>query len=473
MNQNLFFAALRARFSIFALALIATVATGTAVSLLLPKSYVATASLVVDTRNEQSLSDALNVLMSSRERLGYIQTQVDIITSPRVARRVVADLGLAENPLTKARFEEDGQGHGAIEDWIAEQLLRQLEVATSQSSVIDVSFHASDPDYAATVANAFAKAYMDTMLELRVEPTRQAASWFDEQIKTLRADLEQSQAELTAYQKRHGIVSANGQADIEHTRLSELSTQLLEAQEQTIELRAREEQALLALDHPVSLEYRPEVKSDTRVQELRSELIEGEARLRQLGMQLGVNHPDYRGQLAENRSRRQELEAEMRTIVDVTASLRRESELRETQLRAALDAQRKRLIDLNETRDELGVLIGNVETAQKAYDTAMQRYVVSQVESRARQTNVALLSPAVAPAVPHRPKIPLNIALSVVVGAMLGIGLVVLMEMSDRRVRSVSDLDLGTPLIGVIEEWKPQEPPMLPTSPDHSVAKTG
>jgi uncharacterized protein involved in exopolysaccharide biosynthesis len=156
----------------------------------------------------------------------------------------------------------------------------------------------------------------------------------------------------------------------------------------------------------------------------------------------------------------------------VTRSLRRESEQHEAELQAALDAQRERLIRLNETRDELGVLIGNVETSQRAYDTAKQRYVVSQVESRARQTNVALLSPAVAPSVPHRPKIPLNIALSGVVGAMLGIGLVVLMEMSDRRVRSLSDLDGEIPLLGVLDEWKPHALPLLPAPPERGVANT-
>jgi capsular polysaccharide biosynthesis protein len=81
-----------------------------------------------------------------------------------------------------------------------------------------------------------------------------------------------------------------------------------------------------------------------------------------------------------------------------------------------------------------------VESAERAYDTAMQRYVVSQVESRASQTNVAVLNPAVPPLAAYRPNIALNFALSLISGIALGGILVVLLEMQDRRVRSAEDL---------------------------------
>jgi hypothetical protein len=38
---------------------------------------------------------------------------------------------------------------------------------------------------------------------------------------------------------------------------------------------------------------------------------------------------------------------------------------------------------------------------------------------------------------------------------MLGIGIVVLMEMFDRRVRARTDLDLDVPLLAVLNAWQP------------------
>ena len=68
MDGGLFLSALRARFPVFALALIVTVAVATIVSMTLPESYQSTASVVVDTRNEQSFSDGFNPV-ASRERM--------------------------------------------------------------------------------------------------------------------------------------------------------------------------------------------------------------------------------------------------------------------------------------------------------------------------------------------------------------------------------------------------------------------
>jgi uncharacterized protein involved in exopolysaccharide biosynthesis len=145
----------------------------------------------------------------------------------------------------------------------------------------------------------------------------------------------------------------------------------------------------------------------------------------------------------------------MRKVAAGIASSARQSRQREADLVKALAAQRARLLELKENRNEFTVLRRNVESAEKAYDTAMQRQVVSEVESRASQTNVTVLNPAAVPGKPSQPKIALNIALSVVVGTMLGIGIVMLMELSDRRVRSRSDLNLEVPLLAVLNTWQP------------------
>ncbi len=194
MSIQQFLLALRARFGVFTVVLAATVLTATVVSVLLPKSYKATVSLLLDAKEEQSLSNVLRPLVLPQERLSYMQTQMDIITSKKVARQVVQDLKLAENPATQAAFEKQAEGEGSIEDWLAERLPKKLKVETSQSSMLEISFSSDDPAYSARVANAFAQAYINTMLELRVQPTRAAAVWFDEQLKSLRANLEDAQA---------------------------------------------------------------------------------------------------------------------------------------------------------------------------------------------------------------------------------------------------------------------------------------
>lgn len=57
----------------------------------------------------------------------------------------------------------EANGVGDIKDWIADLLIKNLEVTPSrESSLIDVAFTAVDPQFAALVANAFAEEFIRT-----------------------------------------------------------------------------------------------------------------------------------------------------------------------------------------------------------------------------------------------------------------------------------------------------------------------
>jgi len=473
MNPGLFLMVLRARFGLFAMVLCATLVATAAVSLLLPKSYRATASLVVDRRESQSLSDALNAFASPLERTGYLQTQVDIIKSPKVAHRVVTSLKLDERPANRMRYAEEKPTTGSIQDWLADELSHNLEVETTQSSIMRISYNADNSADAALIANGFAQAYLDTTLDLRVGPTRQAATWFDEQLKTLRKELEDAQERMTAYQREHGIVSTDERLDEDYTRLNDLSAQLMRAQEHNVELRTQEQQVQQAVREGRPLESIPEIQADSHIRELRGELLKGEANLQILAAKYGDNHPEYRRQKADNRITQQTIAAEMRNVAATSSNLRREGEQRAAEIAAAVSAQRARLLELKDSRDGLAVLLRNVNTAQSAYDTAMQRSVAARVESRASQANASMLDPALQPTRAYRPSLTLNLALAAMVGTLLGLGLVMTREMTDRRVHSAAELAhaVDAPILGELIAWNPPASKlMLPAPKDNGHA---
>jgi len=460
MSLQLFLSALRARLALFATVVAAAVLTALLVSLLLPKTYKATALVLADAnKDEQSLS---TVLVPPRERIGYMQTQMDILGSDRVARKVARDLKLAESAEMRRGFAEETDSRGSIEDWLVERLLKRLKLETSQSNVIQVSYSSADAGFAAATANAFAQAYIDTTLELRVAPTRQAAVWFGEQLKTLRASLENAQAALTEYHRRQGIISADERLDVENTRLGELSSQLVKTQEQAADLEARERQARAEAARGVSPDRLPDVLANAHIQKLNADLAAGEAKLREMQTQYGPNYPLVQRQVSENQSLRERLDAEMAKVVAGVSYARRQTRQREAESARALAAQRARLLELKESRNELAVLTRNVETAQRTYDTAMQRSVVNQVESRASQSSVVLLNAAVVPARPSHPRVVLNTALAGLIGTLLAIGCVILLELLDRRVRSPADLERGLglklPVLAALERWQPVLP---------------
>jgi chain length determinant protein EpsF len=450
MNVQQFLLALRGRLGVFLALFLGTVVAAIVVTLLMPKTYLATASVLVDNRDVQSLSTSNT---PERAQVGYMQTQVDLIQSQRVARKVVEELKLDQDPRMRAAFAQSG-ARGTIQDWLAGALLPGLKVDTSQSSVILIGYSAHDPQTAAKVANAFAKAYMDVSLRLRVEPTKEAASWFDEQLKGLRKDFETAQGKLAAFQREHGIIASDERVDVENARLAELSTQALVAQNATYDANSRMRQAQSVR----SAEDLPEVQASPLIQTLKGQLLTAEAKLQELSTRLGPNHPEYRQQKSEIDALRGKLNAEMHKVVASVQSAARQNQMHASDLQQALAQQRAKVAALRDARDQSLVLMRDVDTAQKAYEAALQRYLVNKVESGAQQTNITVLNAAAEPSRPAKPKVPLNIALGVIVGLTLGLGAVFLLELLDRRVRSTSDLEgalVEAPLLGTLQPWQP------------------
>ena len=448
MNATLFLLILRARQRIVLVAFLVTVLATAVVSLLLPKTYTATSSVVLNFKGVDPLT---GMTMPGQLLPGYMATQVDIISSRNVALRVVDQLKLAQSPAVVAEFNESTDGRGTVRDWLAGLLLKKLDVAPSrESSVIDITFKGSDPQFVSAVANAFADEYQRVSIQLKVDPLKRASAYFDEQIKTLRDNVELAQSRLSKYQQEQGIVSVDNRLDVETNRLNDLSAQLVAAQGQRMEASSRQHMAL-----GESGAESPDVMTNPLIQNMKATLSQSEAKLADLGQRLSPNHPQYQSALAETEKLRNELKGQMRVVANSVGNNASVMTQREGSIRAALEAQKVKVLELNRSRDELNVLAKDVESAQRAFDSTSQRFSQTRVEGQAEQSDIAVLNPATPPIEPSNPKIVLNIVLSIVLGTMLGVGFAVLAEVFDRRVRGEDDLteELDIPVFGTID-WK-------------------
>jgi chain length determinant protein EpsF len=459
MNLQQFMLALRARRKAFVLVLAAVITTAVAVALIVPKKYVASATVLMDARDEQTLAPTRTM---ARER-SYIVTQMDLIRSGRVAARVARDLKLAQKPGVREAWEKDTGGAVPIDDWLAQGLLDRLVVDLPGGSVVSVQYSSSDPKQAAAVANGFVKAYLETALEMRTEPTREAAEWFNDQLKTLRTQANQAQAKLTAYQKAKGITSADERADLESTRLAELNTQYLEARNLTYEAQSRYKQAqeVAASGTPDAM---AELMASATITAVRADLARAEAAFTAASADLGPNHPVYQRLEADVQAQRAKLKAEMKKAVASLGNAAQAAQRRELELKNALAAQSQRVQAMKDARVELAIMSRDVEQAQRAYDTVLTRYMTNNIESKAKMTNAALLTPAVEPVTPSQPKVGLISALAVVIGLLLAAAVVYVLETIDRRVRSRADLEsrLAVPSLGRLSRWQPAGGRLLP-----------
>lgn len=421
---------------------------GIAVTLLMPRQYTAETSLVVDIR----IDPALGALAPALAAPSYMATQIEILKSERVASRAVKILGVERSAAAVAQWREATKTKIPLERYFADVLQRGLSIEPARgSNIINLTFSAPDPIFAQAAANAFAQAYMDVSVELRVAPARQSAAFLDEQTKALRANLEQAQARLSKFQQEKGIV-VDERLDQENARYQALMTQLALAQAERVELETRQRNT--------GSEISPDVLQSPAVSSLKSQLAAAETKLTEISSIVGRNHPQRLQLEAQIGELKRQLSAETRRVAGGASTSSRGSSQKVAELQALTDAQKKQLLSMRADRDQIAVYQRDVDAAQHAYDAVIQRLGVTTLEGQNNQANTRLLSPAVEPLEPSRPRIPLGIAASLLGGLAAGVLAALGMEMLDRRVRMPQDLIVvaGVPVIGVLRPQGSKRP---------------
>lgn len=377
MNLRLFLVIMKSRYLLILFTLAITIATAAVLTMLTPNRYVATASVVLNFNDTNPFEQSS--IVPAQLASSYIATQLDIIRSQNVAGKVVDDLRMEDDKYYQETFKSLGGGNGTMRQWLISMLLQNLLIEPSPNSrMVNISYQSGSPKKSADIANAYARSYIATTLELSLEPARRNAAWFDEQIKTMRKRLEDAQARLTNYQQEKGIVAIDERLDTETTRLNELSQAYVAAQADTYDVKSR---------------------------------------------QLGQNHPEYTRAIARERS-----------------------------VLTSLNDQKARILKLKQERDEVSTLAREVENQQQTYDATLKSFSQTTLQSQFSQTNISMLNQAVTPQSPDSPNVVLNMMASVFLGLMLGVVLAVMIELLNRRVRTIEDVSklLGTKVLATV-----------------------
>ena len=293
----------------------------------------------------------------------------------------------------------------------------------------------------ADMANAFANAYILTQLELKMEPSRRQAAWFDTQLQQMKNAVETAQLHLSNYQREKAVVGTDARIDVENARLDEISNQLIAAQTAMYEGQTKLKQMNEALQQD-KLQELPDIGGNVLLQTMKANLAVAEGKLAQISSSFGNNHPDYISAEAQVKELRRKIIAEVDVAKGSIAQSAEIASRQEAQLRHALEAQRDRVLALKRDQDVLDVLKREVYDAQRAYDAGVQRATQVRLESQLDQSNIAILNQAVAPLHESLPKIWLNTILAVILGAMASVATAIVMEMNGPQLRSSTDLEV-------------------------------
>ena len=204
--------------------------------LITPAQYTATALLLINSRSNVLPASQLRGTDANGE-LAYVETQVGVLKSERVARLVISAHRLHERPEFKERPsflpQASAQGSAGVQGAAGAQLTlelvparaveefwRRMVVKRSQSTyIIDISFTFTDPQVAADIANAIAQAYLNDRLSAREEAIRTASTWLQQRALDLRRQTQAAETALDEFRNSNAAIGSSRSAlrDLEFT----------------------------------------------------------------------------------------------------------------------------------------------------------------------------------------------------------------------------------------------------------------
>ena len=448
MTIEQLFVTLRARWIIAVSAFLLVVTVVTGVTLWLPKTYTAAASVVLDIKSPDPIAGAVLAGVASPT---YLLTQIDIITSRRVAERVVKKLNLTASPTLREQWMKATNGAGNFESWVADAIRAGLDARPSRgSNVIRVFYESPDPNFSAALANSFVSAYLETTMDLRTDPAKQYSEFFDDNGRKLRERLEVAQSKLSEYLQKENIVVSDERMDVELTRLNDLSAQHVAAQSAAADSSSRKTFAASQREKSQDVMLSPLVST------IKTDLVKQESMLQQLKSRLGDQHPQVVELQTGVNDLRAKLDAEIKRTMAGIGVADSVNASRASQLGASVQEQRAKVLKMKAARDEAALLQRDVDSARQAYESVMARLNMTSLESKGVQSNVAALEQASLPTRPTSPRVFVNIALGIVLGAVIALLSALVLERFDRRLRTSSDVEglIQLPVLGTMPVFK-------------------
>lgn len=242
--------------------------------------YSATTSIFIDPRSRKLLPDEL-VQSNLGSDLVLVESQLAIISSDGVLKRVVEKLKLTEDPEFNAGAPQAGV-IAKIKDFIRGPretvsdetrallaLSEAVKVKRAQKTyVVEVEVSSSSPVKATRLSEAVVAAYMEDQAAAKAAEIRNANKLIDDRLDELRVQLRDAETRVDEFKKANKILTSEGGLVTEQ-QLTRLSGELITARAVAAESKARVELVQSALKDGGSPEYLPDAIRSGLIQKLR------------------------------------------------------------------------------------------------------------------------------------------------------------------------------------------------------------
>ncbi|MEA2602892.1 MAG: polysaccharide biosynthesis transport protein [Acidobacteriota bacterium] len=430
-----------------------------------PRQYQSTATIQIERRSLTPLSNAQNPWLENYWNMEFYPTQYELLQSRGLAERVVKSLDLMEDPSFNpgaGAGRDSAHGPTAEDDQavlgrLADQIRGGLSVTPVRTTqLVQLSYSAASPEFAAKAANAFAESFIDLGVEDRYATAGKASTFLTTQIGKLKKEIEDKEARLQAFSRRSDIVSVDPQSNVNLQRFEAINGSFMEAKKSRMQKEAEYHEVMTAPRETVA-----DSLSGGMVAEMRREQLNLE---REYETRLKVYKPEFPEMvtLKSNIDKGQQHFLEViRDQVDKARSnafAAYQTALRQEQsLESELNSLRSQAIDQNSAAVEITNLRVEIKTRRDLLDELMRKQSETDVAVRlqdTRESNVRIIDKALVPGGPFRPSLRQDLSYGLLLGLLAGIAIAVLIEFMDRTIKSPEEIErrLGLPPLAVIHD---------------------
>lgn len=434
-------------------------------------TYTVESRLLLSTRTgEVSSFDANNT--PSPPDAETVQSEIQLLTSRPLIARLIADLGLAEDPefnpalrrslLGRLSGKLDGRPGVPDADRIIDRVLGKLSVYQKGTSrVIAVSFTSINATTAASVANRLAELYIAQQIEQKNSLNSEATKWLSEQIEDLRAKVQSSEAAVETFRSESGLFLTNG-STVPQQQLTDLNSQLSVAEADRAETEAKLENARSLVAEGNAVNSAAAVLQSPLIQSLRQQEVALRADIAQMSETYLPSHPKMISAQANLDDLDRQISKEVDKIIQGLANDARVASARVASLRASLKRLQSHMGTLNQDEVQLRALERDAATNRSLLESFLKRYeeANARAEADARTANATIVSRAQVLSEPTFPKRGEAITLAIVAGLFLALIVSVFAEVFSRGFRTAEQVErvTGTPFLGLTPELERRVP---------------
>lgn len=405
--------------------------------------YEANAQLLIEPQKPNVVPTADIYGENLGQATSYYNTQLSLIRSERIARRVLANLGINRMP---------GQPLAAGKETLVSLINKSTGVSIAKESrIFNVSFSSPDAEFAARAANAVVKEYIDDTRERTQGVSDLGLKQLREKAAEMEPRVQEAQEALRDYLTTSGLTESLGSEAALTAQLSALRSAL--GQLQVSRQKFESVRDLLA-GKPDAALLHPDIQLTSIHEQLRSQLIQAEAQWAKLLATWTESHPEVqkarphleylRSAYAAETARQHE-----RIVLELESVLAQAKEI-EKQIH---DLEAK-INELSGRRAKHVMLSQAANTLRESYEGVQRRIeqiVLTRATSR-QDENMFVIEDARAPRMPMWPNIPRNLLLGLCAGLFVGALVAFLLDVLDTTLKSKEDVEklLGLPVIGFV-----------------------